>query len=178
MARIPYVTEETIPEGAKDIFAKLAPMNIFKMMAHSGKMLDKYIRFGNFILAKGELDPVLREIAILRVGYVSEAGYETYQHERIGKDLDMSDDLIDGIKQGPAAAIFNPLERLVMLFCDDLIENVRASDATFDPLLEHMSYAQLQELTMTIGYYMMTCRFLETFDVDIESSPVDVGVGA
>jgi 4-carboxymuconolactone decarboxylase len=177
MARIPYVTEETIPQDAKETFAKLAPMNLFKMMAHSGKMLDRYIRLGNFILTKSKLDPVLREIAILRVGYISEASYETYQHERISRDIGMTDEFIAAIKEGPDASAFDPLQRLVMRYCDDVIHNVRASDKTFNPLQEHLSVAELQELTLTIGFYMMTCRFLETFDIDIEDTPVDPGVG-
>lgn len=176
MARIPYVTEETLPADAKELFAKLPSMNLFKMLAHSGALLDKYIRLGNFILTKGKLDPVLREIAILRVGYISKATYETFQHERIGLGLGMSQSLIDAIKEGPEASAFDSLQRKVMLFCDDIINNVRASDKTFNPLQEDLSIAELQELTMTIGFYMMTCRFLETFDVDIEDEPVDPGI--
>lgn len=168
MARIDYVTDETIPEAAKEIFAKLAPLNIFRMMAHSGKMLGHYTRLGNCILSKSKLDPVLREIAILRVGYISKATYETFQHERIGRDAGMSDELIASVKQGPGAGGFTELEQLVMNFTDDVVENVRASDETFDALRKHLSDQEMQELTLTIGFYMMTSRFLETFDVDIE----------
>lgn len=169
MARIDYVTEQTIPETAKDAFSKLAPLNLFKMMAHSGKMLGHYTRLGGCILSKSKLDPILREIAILRVGYISGATYETFQHERIGRDVGMSDELIASVKEGPNAKGFNELEELVMKFTDDVVLNVRASDETFDPLRKHLSDQEMQELTLTIGFYMMTCRFLETFDVDIES---------
>lgn len=168
MARIDYVTDETIPEAAKETFAKLAPLNIFRMMAHSGKMLGHYTRLGNCILAKSKLDPVLREIAILRVGYISKATYETFQHERIGRDVGMSDALIASVKQGPDAGGFTELEGLVMNFTDDVVLNVRASDDTFNALRKHLSDQEMQELTLTIGFYMMTSRFLETFDVDIE----------
>lgn len=174
MARIDYVTDATIPEKAKADFAKLAPLNIFKMMAHSGGMLGKYIRLGNAILAKSDIDPVLREIAILRVGYISGATYETHQHERIGRDVGMSDELIAKVKEGPGATGFNEKEQLVMNFTDDLVHNVRASDETFNPLLEHFSVQEIQELTLTVGFYMMTCRFLETFDVDIEETPTEL----
>lgn len=170
MARIDYVTDETIPETAKETFAKLAPLNIFRMMAHSGKMLGHYTRLGGCILSKSKLDPILREIAILRVGYISDASYETFQHERIGRDVGMSDDLITRVKEGPSAGGFTELEQLIMNFVDDVVFNVRASDETFIPLRKHLSDQEMQELTLTIGFYMMTCRFLETFDVDIESA--------
>ena len=174
MARIDYVTDETIPEAAKSDLGKLPPLNIFRMMAHSGDLLGKFIRLGNTILAKTKLDPVLREIAILRVGYISDATYETFQHERIGRDVGMSDDLIARVKEGPNAKGFTEEEQLVMNFVDDVVFNVRASDETFNPLKEHFSVQEIQELVLTIGYYMMTCRFLETFDVDIEDEPQDL----
>jgi alkylhydroperoxidase family enzyme len=170
MARIPYTTEQTMPEEAKADFAKLQPLNIFKMMAHSGKLLGRYIRLGNYLLFKSKLDPVLREIAILRVGYISGASYETHQHERIGRDVGMSDALIEAVKQGPDSPEFDDLQRMVMRITDDLVHNVRASDATFKPLQDQLSVAELQELVLTVGYYMMTCRFLETFDIDIETA--------
>ena len=49
-----------------------------------------------------------------------------------------------------------------------LLKNVRASDATWKPLVERLSLQEMQELVATIGYYMTASRFLENFDVDIE----------
>jgi 4-carboxymuconolactone decarboxylase len=51
-----------------------------------------------------------------------------------------------------------------------LVANVRASDETFEPLRRELSLIQLQELTLVVGNYMMVCRFLETFDIDLESA--------
>jgi 4-carboxymuconolactone decarboxylase len=58
---------------------------------------------------------------------------------------------------------------MVMRFTDDVVKNVRASDATWKPLIERLSLQEMQELVATIGYYMTASRFLENFDVDIES---------
>ena len=38
-----------------------------------------------------------------------------------------------------------------------------------------LSPREVQELTVTIGYYMLVSRFLETFDIEIESSDVELG---
>ena len=43
------------------------------------------------------------------------------------------------------------------------------ADATWKPLIERLSLQEMQELVTTIGYYMTASRFLENFDVDIES---------
>ena len=57
-------------------------MNIFRMLAGGEGLLRAFSRFGNHLLFKSKLDPVLREIAIVRVGVLSDATYEVYQHDR------------------------------------------------------------------------------------------------
>ena len=169
MARIPYFDPALAQGRAKKQFDRLPGLNIFRMLGHSGELLDGFSKLGGQILNFTELDPVLREIAIIRVGVVSGATYEAHQHRRIGRGIGMSQALLDGIDEGPNAAVFTPLQRQVMEFTDDVVKNVRASDPTFDPLCKALGYKQIQELVITIGYYMMVSRFLETFDVDIEA---------
>ena len=178
MARIPYFDPAMATGRAAEWYARLPPLNIFRMMGHAGEMLDGFVRLGNQILAFSKIDPVLREIAIVRVGVLCKAGYEVYQHEAISRRLGMDDAKIAAIHEGPDAKAFSDLERLVMRYTDDVVANVRASDATFAPLSKHFSHQEMQELTIAIGYYMMVSRFLETFDVDIEEASVHLKLPA
>lgn len=170
MARIPYPDPETLAPETRDQLAKLPPLNLFRMMAGGEGLLRAFVQLGNHLLFKCKLPPVLREIAILRVGALSGAGYEVHQHERIGRGLGMSDALLAAIRSGPDDPAFDDLQRLVMRYTDDVVRNVRAADATFEPLRAHLSLQELQELTVTIGYYMTASRFLENFDIDIEAA--------
>ncbi|MEO8927720.1 MAG: carboxymuconolactone decarboxylase family protein [Caulobacteraceae bacterium] len=169
MARIPYFDPAKAVGRAAAAYEKLPPLNIFRMMGHAGELIDGFTRLGTQILNFTSLDPVLREIAIVRVGVLSGATYEVFQHERIARRIGLSDALIGAIHEGPGAAAFDEVQRQVMAFTDDVVANVRAADATFEPLKEALGYKALQELTLTIGYYMLVSRFLETFDVDIEA---------
>ena len=178
MARIPYFDPaQAAGPRARKFYEKAAPLNIFRMAGHSGELIEGFTKLGTQLLYFGSLDPVLREIAIIRVGVLSKASYEVTQHERIASRIGMSDALIAAIQEGPQAAAFDEMQSLVMRFTDDIVLNVRASDATFEPLRQRLDYQQLQELVMTIGYYMLISRFLETFDVDLEDEPVPVDVG-
>jgi 4-carboxymuconolactone decarboxylase len=168
MARIPYFDRTQATGRAARAYERLPRLNIFDMLGHAGELIDGFTKLGTQILNFSSLDPVLREIAIVRVGVLSKASYEIYQHERISRQIGMSDALIAGIREGPDAAVFTPLQKQVMAFTDDVVKNVRAGDATFEPLRAALGYKALQELTITIGYYMLVSRFLETFDVDIE----------
>lgn len=168
MARIPYPDPDELSEETRAFLAKLPPINIFRMLAGGEGLLRAFTRFGNHLLYRTQLDPILREVAIIRVGVLSDAGYEVYQHEAIGRQLGMSDDLIAAIHEGPDAAVFDDAQRDVMRFTDDVVANVRASDETFEPLRARLPSQDLQELTVTIGFYMAVSRYLETFGVDIE----------
>lgn len=170
MARVPYPDPTKLSAETREVLGKMPPLNIFRMMSGGEGLLAAFTRMGNYLLFKSKLNPILREIAIIRAGVLSKAKYEVHQHERIGRDLGMSDAMIKGVHAGPDDASFNELQRLVMRYTDDVVKNVRASDATFKPLAEKLSLQEMQELTVTIGYYMMVSRFLETFDVDIEAA--------
>ncbi len=168
MARVPYPDPKALLPETQEILSKMPPLNIFRMMAGGEGLLRAFVRMGNYLLMRSKLNPVLREITIIRAGVLSKAKYEVHQHERIGRDLGMSEALIAAIHAGPDAAVFDELQRLVMRYTDDVVKNVRASDATFKPLADRLSLQEMQEVTVTIGYYMMVSRFLETFDVEIE----------
>ena len=173
MARIPYFDIDKAEGRAKKAYEKLPRLNIFRMLGHSGELVDGFNRLGSQILYFTKIDPILREIAIIRVGVLSQAKYEVYQHERIGRQLGMSDAKIAAIHEGPDAAAFSDVEKEVMRYTDDLVRNVRASDATFGPLARRLSHQEMQELTLTVGFYMMVCRFLESMGVDGEEGQAE-----
>ena len=167
MARIDYADRANMPDALRDQLEALPPLNIFAMMAHADHIIRPFMDLGTAFLFRGTLDPVLREMAILRVGYRSNASYETAQHEKIGRDVGMSETQIIACKSWPDADVSED-EALVLAFTDDVMANVRASNETFQPALSKFGSKGAQELTLLIGYYMMVCRFLETFEVDIE----------
>ena len=139
MARLPYPDRATLQPETQDMLGKLPPLNIFRMMAGGEGLLKAFVRLGNHLLYKSKLDPVLREIAIIRVGVLSSARYEVFQHERIARGLGMSDALIAAIHRGPDDAAFDDAQREVMRYTDDVVRNVRASDETFQPLAARLS---------------------------------------
>src|SRR5262249_45109231 len=135
MSRIAYPDPSALAPETRATLAKLdPPLNLFRMLAGGEGLLRAFAPFGNHLLYPMKLDPVLRGIAILRVGVLSNSAYEVHQHMRMGRDLGMGDELLDGIRNGADAPVFSDLQRLVMRYTDDVVVDVRASDNTFDPL--------------------------------------------
>ena len=90
MARIPYPDFSELSQDVQDLAARIDPMlNIFHMLAHAETAYYGFMKFGNALLMKSELDPILREIIILRVGHLSEASYEIHQHRKIAAYIGM-----------------------------------------------------------------------------------------
>jgi alkylhydroperoxidase family enzyme len=129
---------------------------------------------GNALLHRCELDPVLRELAIIRVGRLSRAAYEVFQHERIGREVGVAEDKIAALRDATVEApVFSDHEKAVLRFADDVVRNVRASDKNLKAVEAFLSPGALVELTLTVGYYMMVCRFLETTGVDGEDGQTE-----
>ncbi|MEM7252890.1 MAG: carboxymuconolactone decarboxylase family protein [Pseudomonadota bacterium] len=169
MARMPYVEHDATSDKTRDILDRLGNKNIFRMMAHSESHLRTYCRLGNAIRYKGELDPGLRELAITRTGVLCNSPYEVVAHKRIGIDVGLSAAKVNALDSGIDSALFTDLERDVLAFTDDVVTNDRASDQTFDKLANQLTPGALVELYLAVGFYIMTSKFLNTFDIDMEA---------
>jgi 4-carboxymuconolactone decarboxylase len=175
MSRIPYYEVESATGRHAEFLAKLKPHpNIIRMLANSENGLKGFARMGNALLHRCELDPVLRELAILRVGRLSRAAYEVFQHERIAREVGVAEEKIAALRDATIEApAFSDNEKAVLRFTDDVVRNVKASDKTLKAVQVFLTPGALVELTLTIGYYMMVCRFLETTGVDGEEGQAE-----
>ncbi len=175
MSRIPYYEVENATGKHAEFLGKLGThLNIYRMLAHSEYGLKGFVRMGNAMLHRCELDPTLRELAILRVGRLSRAAYEVFQHERIAREVGVAEEKIGALRDATIESpVFSDHEKAVLRFTDDVVRNVRASDRTLKAVEAFLSRGALVELTLTIGYYMMVCRFLETTGVDGEEGQAE-----
>jgi len=169
MARIAYVEKEQATEKTRDILDKNNWSNIFRMLGHSESHLYNYCRLGNAIRFKGALDPGLREIAITRTGLLCHSDYEVMAHKRLCAAAGVSQEKIDALEQGAEAEVFTDIEKDVLRFTDDVVKNDRAGDETFKAMVKHLAPGALVELHLAIGFYIMTSKFLLTFDIDLQS---------
>ena len=168
MARIEYSDPAKASDRTRDILNKNRNANIFRMMAHSPSYFEQYCRLGNAIRFKGELDPVVRELAITRTGILCEAPYEVVAHKRIGKGVGVTDEQNDALDDWKNAACFNDVQRAALAFTDEVVTMRKPTDATFNAIAAKLTPAALIELQLSIGFYVMTSKFLETFGVDLQ----------
>ena len=168
MARIDYSDPANASERTREILGKNRNANIFRMMAHSPSYFEQYCRLGGAIRPKGELDPVVRELAITRTGILCEAPYEVVAHKRIGKNVGVTDAQNAALEHWNSADCFDELQRSALAFTDEIVRLRRPTDATFEAIATRLTPAALVELQLAVGFYIMTSKFLETFGIDLQ----------
>jgi alkylhydroperoxidase family enzyme len=180
MPRIPYPDPATLPDWIRQIVTD-NPANVTRMLAGASEAVFKGFAglSSAFTLGGSPLDARLREIAILRVGYLSNAAYEVWQHEAAARHVGLSEEQIAAIKSGgTAASVLGEAGQAVLVYVDDLVKNVRPSDATLAGVRKHLSDTEVIDLTLVSGMYMMVSRFLETTGIELDEKPIDWGKAA
>jgi alkylhydroperoxidase family enzyme len=150
MARLPYA----------DISERLPQLNIFKLIANAQTAYRPFMAYGGVLLRDLEVDPVVREQAILRVAALTPgAEYEWVQHEAIGRAVGMTDEQIEACRSGDP-------DDLVLRFTEEVVRDASPSDATFAAMAESFSPREIIELILVIGQYMMLARLMATAQID------------
>ncbi len=175
MPRLPLPDLNDLPPENRELLGYLPDLNVFKAMAASGAVFPAFMSMANAFLNDGTLDAQLRELVILRVGNLSGSRYEVHHHERVAKNEGIDAARIEATKSSAEAEVFSDQERAVLRFTDDVVHNVKASDAIYQAVQKYFSDQQLLELTTLIGFYMLVCRMLETFEVALEEGPPPEG---
>jgi len=168
MARIDYSDPAKYNDRTRELLGKNRNANIFRMMAHSPSYLEQYCRLGGAIRHRGELDPIVRELAITRTGILCEAPYEIVAHKRIGKNVGVTDEQNEALENWQQAKCFNDVQRAALAFTDEIVRLRRPTDATFNAIRAKLTPGALVELQLAVGFYIMTSKFLETFDIDLQ----------
>jgi alkylhydroperoxidase family enzyme len=88
MARLPYLERDQLPEAERGLFDEILTRfgrvnNIFRVVAHSPPVLRHLVHFGVGLRQASQLDPRLRELAILTVGRLAQCPYEVVHHSAL-----------------------------------------------------------------------------------------------
>src|SRR5215475_15231380 len=134
MARLPYLDRSDLAPEHQDILKR--NINLHRLLVHSPNGARAFNAVGNFIRHGSRLDPRLRELAILQVGYVARSPYEYSHHVKIGRDFGVSDDDIRAIAAETAgrASALEPLAKAVLQAARDMTRGVEIPDETFAAL--------------------------------------------
>jgi 4-carboxymuconolactone decarboxylase len=164
----PLKPEDASPR-VKETLDGLPPLNVFRMIANAETAFRPWLAFGGALLGSLELDPRLRELAILRVAAIVECDYERVQHEPIAIGVGARPEQVAAVVAGRTSGEeFDDLEELVLRFVGEVIENRGAGEAIVAELEAALSAREVVELLLVIGQYQGLALLLNTTGVEPE----------
>lgn len=168
MARFKYLTRDDLAPENKDLLAR--DIALFRILSYSPGGARAFGGLGQYIRYGSKLDPRLRELAILQVGYLARSPYEYSHHIKIGHDFGVTDDdiraLIDETDGKPTT--LEPLAKAVLRGAREMTTELAMSDATFAELRQHLGEEHLLDLVLAISFYNGVVRVLATMQIDVE----------
>jgi 4-carboxymuconolactone decarboxylase len=170
MAQIPYVDPQASSPRVAEALDALPSLNIFKMLANADSAVIAYLRFAGILLTELELDPKLRELAILLVAARTGAEYEWIQHVGIAKALGIGDQQISALERGDLrAACLDPDAQVLLAFVSEVLDGPRAEAETFAALSARFPPRQIVELLLVVGNYHMLARIMTALEIDLDA---------
>ncbi len=177
MALLPYVDEAAAPQSIREMLERTqVKINVFRMICNSEAMAKPFARFANTLLTRLKLDFKLRELAVLRTAELCHSVYEWTQHLPIAADCGVSPEQVAAIADWEHAKCFNDLERLVLRLTDEVNRNVKGRKETIEALAQKLTPEQVVELVLSIGFWGMVARVLETLEIDLDDFAGEINV--
>jgi alkylhydroperoxidase family enzyme len=169
MARVPYLEQSDLPSEHRDLLDG-HPIALHRAMANNPEAAKAMNGLAMYIRRKSTLNPRLRELAILQVGWLARSPYEWSHHVKIGRDFGVSDDDIRAIGEDTAGRPnkLDPLAKMVLRGAREMTQNLAMADQTYAALERALGRAHLIDLIMAISFYNSVVRLLATLRIDVE----------
>ncbi len=168
MARIPYLDKSDLSAENQDLLSR--NINLMRALAHSPDGARAFGALIHFTRFKSRLDPRLREMAILQVGYLTGSLYEYSHHIKIGREFGVANDDFRAIAEETAGrpTKLDRLTKAVLRATREMTLDSTVSDETFAALRAELDNERLLDLIMTIAIYNGVVRLLATLQIDVE----------
>ncbi len=144
------------------------PLNLHRVLGHSPETLAAWIGFGSHILRGNLLDQTLRELIILRVGWLARSAYEWGQHAGLSRRLGIPDADIARVALGPDAPGWSPLTAAALRGVDQMMQGFSIDDEVYAVLSAHLTPAQLVDYVMLVGEFVLVSLTLNVFQIALD----------
>jgi alkylhydroperoxidase family enzyme len=149
----------------------LAELEVFGVLLHRPPVARAVQDLLLSMLGRGRLDPRLRELAIMRIGWVTGSVYEWTQHWRIARDVGVPEaDLLALRADWRAHDGFAAADRAVLGATDDVLATGAVGDAAWAAVEAALpDDAARVELAVVIATWRMVATLLQTLRVPLEA---------
>ncbi|MFM0032848.1 carboxymuconolactone decarboxylase family protein [Paraburkholderia madseniana] len=174
MARIPYVSRHTIPDGRTDLYDRLLaergpnPENIFLALANAPALTEAVLGMATALRKQTSFPRVFRELAVVTVGIVANAPYEVDHHWNAALGAGVRREQLESLQDFEESKHFTAEERAVIRLAREVTLEGHVDDSTWDATA-FLGPQQRLELLLTIAWYNCVVRILLPLQIEKES---------
>lgn len=173
MPRLPLRNPGELPGQYVAIFEGLARErgyvpSLYRVLANSPQLLADFLRMGGDIRAESELPGRYKELAILTVARLTEAGTMWVSHLPLARSAGIEEAKLVALPGWRRWAGFDAEERAVMAYAEEATHHVRVGAEAWEAVAAFLSAGQLAELVVVVAFYNMVARILEPLEIDID----------
>jgi alkylhydroperoxidase family enzyme len=118
------------------------------------------------------VDPLLRELAIVRAGWARGSQFVFSQHCKLLRRLGVNEQRIASIPDWATATCYDARERAVLAYVDDLVlASGRVPDSRFAELQRLLSDVEILELTFIACTYDMSATMSRALRLEFDDRP-------
>ena len=173
-ARIEPLSLDTADASVRDHLGRLTQLrgtdarllNVFGTLAHHPALLQHWLAFATYLLTATTLEPRLRELVVLRVGWVCRSPYEWGQHVLVGRNAGVGPADLHRLALGPDADGWSAPERAALRAADQLLGRRTLDDEHWNDLARHFSTQQIMDLVFLVGQYQLVSSALNALRVE------------
>jgi alkylhydroperoxidase family enzyme len=142
-------------------------LRVYEALAHSHTLVELVSALGRYFIDESTLPPRSRELGILRVAARVGAEYEYAQHVPRAVAAGLTGDEITRVT-GSSAAGWPARDGAVLRMADELLTEGGVTDDTWARLGSLFSHAQVVDLVVLLGYYVLIATTTNTLRVPLE----------
>lgn len=128
-----------------------------------------YLLWNSRLMPRGKLPRKHTEAVVIHTAWRCRSQYEWVQHRAIGRrKAGLTREQVDAAGPDPQSDVFDEETRLLLAGVDELLDDHRLSDATWDGLRAFMSPRLILEYIMLVGTYAALGGALNSFGTPLE----------
>lgn len=176
MARVPYV-EVSNPDTSLDLvslFREIADLrgsvhHLQQALANQPAALRAFMGMSRYIRNESPLPAKLRELAVLATAYSLDVEYEKHHHRPAARRAGVTEVQLAAFPNWTSSDAFDPAERAVLGYADQVARTHQVDDFTFEDLRTHLSDAAIVDLALTVGWYHLCAAIIGPLQIEVDA---------
>ena len=171
-SRIPLLPIEEAQTRAKavGISEQMANLSVFRVLLQHPNLAKRvHDLLMSLLFTDNKLNPRLRELLIMRIGWSTGAVYEWTQHWRVATQMDIPEAHILAVRDWENSDVLSEEDKAILKATDDVVRQGYISEASWDACCTYLKTEEERlELVLAIGNWGLFSQLLRSLNIPLE----------